>query len=203
MSGNQNREPVSAESNLDETDSGNCERATFGSGCFWCTEAVFQQLKGVRSAVSGYSGGRVKNPTYRQVSTGTTGHAEVIQVNYDPEVISFEELLEVFWQTHDPTTLNRQGNDEGTQYRSAIFYHSDEQRRLAEHYKQKLDESGAFDRPIVTEIVPFTEFYRAESYHQNYYDENPYQPYCSMVIRPKLEKVKKVFKDKLKTAPEK
>ena len=176
------------------------EKATFGAGCFWCTEAVFQQLKGVQSVVSGYSGGHVKNPTYQQVTSGTTGHAEVTQVAFDPAVISFDELLEVFWQTHDPTTPNRQGNDFGPQYRSAIFYHNDEQRRLAEHYKQKLDESGAFDAPIVTEIAPFTEFYRAESYHQNYFDENPYQPYCAIVVRPKVDKVKKVFKDKLKGA---
>jgi len=176
------------------------EKATFGAGCFWCTEAVFQQLKGVHSVVSGYSGGHVAHPTYQQVTSGTTGHAEVTQVAFDPDVISFDELLEVFWQTHDPTTLNRQGNDFGPQYRSAVFYHNDEQRQLAEHYKQKLDESGAFDAPIVTEIAPFAEFYRAESYHQNYFDGNPYQPYCAMVVRPKVEKVKKVFKDKLKPA---
>jgi peptide-methionine (S)-S-oxide reductase len=175
-------------------------KATFGAGCFWCTEAVFQQLKGVQSVVSGYSGGSVKNPTYRQVCTGTTGHAEAIQVTYDPAVISYEELLEVFWQTHDPTTRDRQGNDVGPQYRSVIFYHTDEQKRLAEHYKQQLDASGAFPSPIVTEIVPFTEFYRAEGYHQNYFEENPAQSYCRAIIRPKVEKVKKVFRNKLKTA---
>jgi peptide-methionine (S)-S-oxide reductase len=177
------------------------EKATFGSGCFWCTEAVFQELKGVYSAVSGYSGGQTKTPTYREVCSGRTGHAEVIQVIFDPKVISYAELLEAFWQSHDPTTLNRQGNDVGTQYRSVIFYHSDEQRNLAEHYKQELDASVAFRSPIVTQIAPFTEFYAAEAYHQNYFDENPRQPYCSQLIRPKVEKFRKVFKDKLKTSP--
>jgi peptide-methionine (S)-S-oxide reductase len=174
-------------------------KATFGAGCFWCTEAVFQQLKGVHSVVSGYSGGSVKNPTYEQVCTGRTGHAEATQITYDPSVISYEELLEVFWKTHDPTTPDRQGNDVGPQYRSVIFYHTDEQKRLAEHYKQKLDAAGAFYAPIVTEIVPFTEFYRAEGYHQNYFEENPSQPYCRAIIRPKVDKVKQVFQDKLKT----
>ena len=177
------------------------QKATFGTGCFWCTEAVFQQLKGVNSVVSGYSGGQVKKPTYEQVCKGKTGHAEVVHITYDPEVVSYAELLEVFWQAHDPTTLNRQGDDEGPQYRSAIFYHNDEQKRLAEQYKQKLNESGAFDAPIVTEIVAFREFYPAEKYHQNYFVDNPRQPYCSLIIRPKVEKFKKVFKDKLKTAP--
>jgi peptide-methionine (S)-S-oxide reductase len=177
------------------------EVATFGNGCFWCTEAVFQDLKGVESAISGYSGGTVENPTYKQVCTGNTGHAEVLQITYDPSVISFEELLEVFWKTHDPTTLNRQGNDVGTQYRSAIFYHNEEQRKLSEEYKKKLNAAGAFDKPIVTEIVPFKKFYKAEDYHQNYYNLNGDQPYCSMVIRPKVDKFKKVFKDKLKKEP--
>jgi peptide-methionine (S)-S-oxide reductase len=173
--------------------------ATFGAGCFWCTEAVFQRLKGVHSVVSGYSGGSVQNPTYRQISTGATGHAESIQVTYDPAVVSYEELLEVFWQTHDPTTQDRQGNDVGPQYRSVIFYHTDAQKKLAEEYKQKLDHSGAFDGPIVTQIVPFTEFFRAEDYHQNYYNENSQQPYCRVVIGPKLAKLKKVFQSKLKS----
>jgi peptide-methionine (S)-S-oxide reductase len=173
--------------------------ATFGNGCFWCTEAVFQRLKGVHSVVSGYSGGSVKNPTYRDVCTGTTGHAEAIQITYDPAIISYPALLEVFWQTHDPTTLNRQGNDVGTQYRSVIFYHSDEQRAQAEEFKKKLDASGSFDQPIVTEIAPFTEFYRAEDYHQNYFNENAGQPYCRVMITPKLEKLKKVFREKLKS----
>jgi peptide-methionine (S)-S-oxide reductase len=172
--------------------------ATFGNGCFWCTEAVFQRLKGVQKVVSGYSGGTVKNPTYRQVCAGTTGHAESIQITYDPAVIKYEELLEVFWKTHDPTTRDRQGNDVGPQYRSVIFYHSDDQKRLAEHYKKKLDESGAFNAPIVTEIVPFSVFYRAEDYHQNYFNDNARQPYCRIVIVPKLEKLKQVFHDKLK-----
>ncbi len=173
--------------------------ATFGNGCFWCTEAVFQRLKGVKTVVSGYSGGSVKNPTYRQVCTGTTGHAEAIQITYDPKEITYEDLLAVFWHSHDPTTKDRQGNDVGTQYRSVIFYHSDEQKQLAEKYKKKLDESGLFRAPIVTEIVPFTEFYRAEDYHQNYYNQNSGQPYCRAIIGPKLEKLKKVFHDKLKT----
>lgn len=172
--------------------------ATFGNGCFWCTEAIFQQLKGVTKVVSGYAGGKVKNPSYKEVCTGLTGHAEVIQITYDPAVISYPELLEVFWQTHDPTTLNRQGADVGTQYRSVIFYHTDEQKQLAESYKKKLDESGAFDNPIVTEISQLSEYYPAENYHQNYYNLNGSAPYCSYVIQPKLEKFKKVFKDKLK-----
>lgn len=172
--------------------------ATFGNGCFWCTEAIFQQLKGVSKVVSGYAGGSVKNPTYKEVCTGQTGHAEVIQIIYDPTVISFPELLEVFWQTHDPTTLNRQGADVGTQYRSVVFYHTDEQKQLAESYKKKLNESGAFDKPVVTEISPLSEYYPAEDYHQNYYNLNGSAPYCSYVIQPKLDKFKKVFKDKLK-----
>lgn len=172
--------------------------ATFGSGCFWCTEAIFQQVDGVIKVESGYSGGKVKNPTYREVCSGLTGHAEVTQLTYDPKKVSFEELLEVFWGTHDPTTLNRQGADEGTQYRSAIFYHTPEQKQLAETYKKKLDASGAFNDPIVTEITAFTNFYKAEDYHQNYYNLNGSAPYCSFVIKPKLDKFKKVFGDKMK-----
>jgi peptide-methionine (S)-S-oxide reductase len=172
--------------------------ATFGSGCFWCTEAVFQNLEGVELVESGYSGGKVKNPTYKEVCSGLTGHAEVIHVHYDPAIVTYDELLEVFWKTHDPTTLNRQGADEGTQYRSVIFYHNDEQKQLAEKYKQELDKSGAFNAPIVTEITPFDVFYKAEDYHQNYYNLNGNAPYCSFVIQPKVEKFKKVFKDKLK-----
>jgi peptide-methionine (S)-S-oxide reductase len=177
---------------------GRFQTATFGSGCFWCTEAVFQRLKGVQSVVSGYSGGEVKNPKYHDVCAGTTGHAEVVQVTYDPEMISFSDLLEVFWKLHDPTTLNRQGNDRGTQYRSAIFYHTDEQRELAERYKRKLDEAGIYDDPIVTEITPFSAFYTAEDYHQNYFRENGRVPYCQYVIVPKMDKLKDVFRDKLK-----
>jgi peptide-methionine (S)-S-oxide reductase len=172
--------------------------ATFGNGCFWCTEAVFQRLKGVTKVVSGYSGGHVKHPTYHQVCTGTTGHAESLQITYDPKEISFDDLLAVFWHTHDPTTKNRQGNDVGTQYRSVIFYHSEEQKRLAEKYKKKLDLSRLYHAPIVTEIVPFTEFFPAEDYHQNYYNQNSSQPYCRVIIGPKVEKLKKAFKDKLK-----
>lgn len=175
----------------------NLEKATFGSGCFWCTEAIFLNVKGVHSVVSGFSGGHVKNPAYREVVSGRTGHAEVIQLSYDPEVISYDELLEIFWQTHDPTTLNRQGNDVGTQYRSVIFYHSDTQRELAEKYKAGLDVAGVFDGPVVTEISPFKDFYPAEDYHQNYFNLNGEQPYCAFLIRPKVEKFKKVFKEKL------
>jgi len=172
--------------------------ATFGNGCFWCTEAIFQQVEGVVKIVSGYSGGKVKNPTYKEVCSGLTGHAEVIQLTFDPAVVSYDELLEIFWKTHDPTTLNRQGADVGTQYRSVIFYHTEEQKSLAESYKKKLDEAGAFNAPIVTEISPAVTFYPAEDYHQNYYNLNGNAPYCSYVIQPKLEKFKKVFKEKLK-----
>ena len=174
------------------------ELATFGSGCFWCTEAVFQRMKGVEKVVSGYAGGHVDNPTYRQVCDGDTGHAEVVQVHYDPSQISYEQLLEVFWKTHDPTTPNRQGNDFGPQYRSVIFYHNEDQKRLAEKYKTKLDEEKIWEDPIVTEISPFTNFYSAEDYHQNYYNENGAQPYCSFVIRPKIQKLEKVFSERLK-----
>ncbi len=174
------------------------DTATFGTGCFWCTEAVFQELKGVLKVTSGYSGGSVKNPSYEDVCSGTTGHAECLQIIYDPKVISFDELLEVFWEAHDPTTLNRQGNDVGTQYRSVIFYHDAEQKKKAEEYKVKLDKSGAYNNPIVTEISPFSRFYAAEDYHQDYYRLHGSQPYCTFVIRPKVEKFEKVFKNKLK-----
>lgn len=180
------------------TSSRDTDTATLGTGCFWCTEAVFQQLKGVLKVTSGYSGGSVVNPTYKDVSSGTTGHAEVIEIVYDPAEITFDELLEVFWQTHDPTTLNRQGNDVGPQYRSAIFYHNEEQKAKAEKYKKDLNESGAFEKPIVTEITPYTAFYKAEDYHQDYYNNNGSQPYCYYVIRPKLEKFQKVFKNKIR-----
>ncbi len=174
------------------------DTATFGAGCFWCVEAVFQNVKGVHSVISGYTGGSLPNPTYKQICDGATGHAEACQINFDPKEISYPELLEIFWKTHDPTTLNRQGNDIGTQYRSAIFYHNDEQKKLAEHYKKELNASGAFDVPIITEITPFAQFYKAEAYHQNYYNDNKLQPYCMFVIQPKIEKMKKVFKEKLK-----
>lgn len=174
------------------------ETATFGNGCFWCTEAVFQQLKGVEKVEPGYAGGHVDNPTYKQVCSATTGHAEVIQITYNPDEISYDELLEVFWETHDPTTLNRQGNDVGPQYRSVIFYHNDRQKELAEKYKQELDESGAFTKPVVTAIEPLSNYYSAENYHKNYFIKNSGEPYCSFLIRPKVEKFRKVFKDKIK-----
>jgi peptide-methionine (S)-S-oxide reductase len=174
------------------------EVATLGSGCFWCTEAFFLKLNGVESVVSGYSGGKVKNPTYREVCTGLTGHAEVVQVKFNPKIITFEEILEVFWNTHDPTTLNKQGADEGTQYRSAVFYHSEEQKKVAEQYKGQLDKSGVYKNRIVTEITPFSVFYPAEEYHQNYYALNPNQGYCQYVIRPKVEKFNKQYASKLK-----
>ena len=174
------------------------ETATFGSGCFWCTEAVFQQLKGVVKVTPGYSGGSRANPTYEQVSSGATGHAEVSQILFDPSIISFDELLEVFWKSHDPTTLNRQGADVGTQYRSVIFYHDAKQKEIAEQYKKKLNEAKAFTKPVVTEIIPFKAFYPAEDYHVNYYNNNKNAPYCTYVIAPKLDKIREVFKDKLK-----
>jgi peptide-methionine (S)-S-oxide reductase len=174
------------------------ETATFGAGCYWCTEAQFQQLAGVEKVESGFSGGEIDNPTYKQVCSGTTGHAEVCNISYDPSVISFDALLAAFWTCHDPTTLNRQGNDVGTQYRSVIYYHNEEQKKKAEEYKQKLNDEHAWPKPVVTEIAPFTKFYKAEDYHQNYYNENGEQPYCHFVIGPKVEKFRKVFKDKLK-----
>ena len=173
--------------------------ATFGSGCFWCTEAFFQRLKGVSHVKSGYSGGHVDNPTYEQVCSGTTGHAEVVQITYNEEEVSFKELLEVFWKTHDPTTLNRQGNDVGTQYRSAIFYHDQEQKEASELIKKELDQSGAWGDPIVTEIVPFEKFYEAENYHDDYFNRNGSQPYCAFVVAPKVQKFQEVFGDKLKS----
>lgn len=174
------------------------ELATFGAGCFWCTEAVFQNVKGVSKVVSGYAGGKVKNPTYREICTGTTGHAEVAQITFDPSKVSFEELLEVFWNTHDPTTLNKQGADEGTQYRSVVFYHTDDQRQATIDYKKQLEASKVFKNPIVTEISPLPDYYPAENYHQNYFELNPNQSYCQYVVRPKVEKFKKQFQSKLK-----
>jgi methionine-S-sulfoxide reductase len=174
------------------------EIATLGSGCFWCTEAVYLSVKGVKEVVSGYCGGKVKNPTYREVCSGLTGHAEVVQVKFDPTVISYSEILEIFWNTHDPTTLNRQGADEGTQYRSVVFYHSEGQRQTAESYKAQLDKSGVYKNKIVTEITPVATFYKAEDYHQNYFALNPEQGYCQYVIRPKVEKFKKQYASKLK-----
>ena len=174
------------------------EVAYFGEGCFWCTEAFFQRLEGVISVRSGYGGGRVENPTYEEVCDKRTGHAEMTKIEYDPTKITYDELLEVFWKTHDPTTLNRQGADEGPQYRSVIFYINEEQKQKAEHYKAELDKSHAYNKPIVTAIEPFKNYYPAENYHQNYYNEHPSQGYCSFVIRPKVEKFEKVFKNKLK-----
>jgi peptide-methionine (S)-S-oxide reductase len=174
------------------------EIATFGSGCFWCTEAVFERLDGVDRVVSGYSGGHVKKPSYKEVTTGQTGHAEVCQIFFNPEVISYEELLDVFWHTHDPTTLNRQGNDHGPQYRSVIFYHSAEQQKLSEKSKQAMEISGTFSHPIVTEIAEFTDFYEAEDYHQDFFANNPNQPYCTFIVKPKVEKFSSKYQDKLK-----
>jgi peptide-methionine (S)-S-oxide reductase len=174
------------------------EVATLGAGCFWCVEAIFQELKGVDRVISGYSGGKVKNPSYREVSSGKTGHAEVCQIYYNPEIISFSEILDVFWRTHDPTTLNRQGADVGTQYRSVIFYHNDEQRELAEKSLKETDGSGLYPNPIVTEITEFQEFYEAEDYHQDYFKLNPNQPYCTFSIDPKVKKFKKQFKEIIK-----
>lgn len=180
------------------TESTQLEKATFGAGCFWCTEAVFQRLKGVHSVVSGYAGGTIKNPTYREICTGKTGHAEVAQITFDPSVISYEDLLYVFWRTHDPTTLNRQGADTGTQYRSVIFYHSEAQKQAAEKSKTETNVSGLWQNPIVTEISEMPVFYEAEDYHQNYYNQNKRQGYCVYVIDPKIEKLNKEFKEKLK-----
>jgi peptide-methionine (S)-S-oxide reductase len=169
------------------------ETATFGAGCFWCVEAIFQQLNGVQRVVSGYAGGAVAHPTYQQVCTGATGHAEVAQIEFDPDVIAYADLLEVFWRTHDPTTLNRQGNDTGTQYRSVIFYHNERQKTIAEQSKRDADAANIWPNPIVTDIVPFDVFYPAEAYHQNYYRLNPHQPYCRVVIDPKVQKFQKAF----------
>ncbi len=174
------------------------DTATFGEGCFWCTESFFQRLEGVYKVISGYGGGFVENPTYEQVCDKNTGHVELARIVFDPSKISYDELLEIFWKTHDPTTRDRQGNDVGPQYRSVIYYHTDEQKQKALHYKDKLDKSGAWDKPIVTDIEPFKNFYPAENYHQNYYNDNQNQSYCRFVIAPKLEKFEKAFKDKLK-----
>jgi peptide-methionine (S)-S-oxide reductase len=175
------------------------ETATFGTGCFWCTEAIFKELEGVISVMPGYSGGQTLNPTYKEVCSGETGHAECTQIVFDPSKISYDELLEVFFKVHDPTSLNRQGNDIGTQYRSVIFYHNDEQEMLAGKYKTELDQSGAYDKPIVTQIAPMEKFYPAENYHHDYYEYNKDKnPYCAVVVRPKLEKFRKVFSEKLK-----
>jgi len=174
------------------------EVATFAGGCFWCTEAVFSQLKGVEKVESGYSGGKLENPTYEQVSTGTTGHAEAVQITFDPDAISYKEMLEIFFSTHDPTTLNRQGPDVGTQYRSIIFYHNDEQKAIAEHVIKEMTEEKNFDAPIVTQIEPFKAFYEAEDYHRDYFKRHPEQQYCRLVIAPKIAKLQKLYMSKLK-----
>lgn len=180
--------------------SDNLVLATFGGGCFWCTEAIFQDVIGVHKVVSGYAGGQVENPTYYAVCNGTTGHAEVIQLSYDPELISYEDLLLIFFQTHDPTTLNRQGVDVGTQYRSIILYHDETQREIAVRTKEVLNHSGSYRTPIVTEIAPYERFYPGEDYHQDYFNNNRYQPYCMAVIDPKIRKFRKSFAGKLKEA---
>ncbi len=185
-------------SNIETPSAQNLETATFGQGCFWCTEAIFQRLEGVKSVQSGYSGGAIKNPSYREICNGNTGHAEVVQITYDPSVISYTDLLQVMWKTHDPTTLNRQGGDVGTQYRSVIFYHDDEQKKLAEEFKEKLNASGAYNKPIVTEISLLKEFYKAEDYHQEYFNMHGDAPYCQFVIVPKLNKFKEVFRERVK-----
>ncbi len=191
-------EPAASAADAREAEPSGTEQATLGGGCFWCVEAPFLQLDGVEQVVSGYAGGDVPNPTYEMISTGATGHAEVVQVTYDPAKLSYSDVLEVFFTVHDPTQLNRQGADVGTQYRSVIFYHDEKQKEIAEQRVRQLDEAGAFDRPIVTELSPLPEFYRAEDYHQNYYAQNSQQPYCQMVVRPKVEKVREVFADKLR-----
>jgi peptide-methionine (S)-S-oxide reductase len=183
---------------MEAQNSNKYQLATFGMGCFWCTEAIFQELKGVIKVTPGYAGGHKENPTYEEVCDGNTGHTEVAQIVFDPNLISYAELLEVFFKVHDPTTLNRQGNDVGYQYRSVIFYHNDEQKKLAQYYKQKLNEEKVYNNPIVTAIEPFTNFYPAEDYHKNYYKLNSSKPYCQLVIKPKLEKFEKIFRDKLK-----
>ena len=176
----------------------NLQTATLASGCFWCTEAVFKRVKGIHEVVSGYTGGTKENPTYEEVSNESTGHAEAIQIIFDPKIISYETLLDVFWATHDPTTLNRQGNDAGTQYRSEVFYHNEEQKKIAEASKEKLNASHKYPDPIVTKIEPFTKFYKAEDYHKDYYDENRSAPYCMYVIDPKVRKLMENFKEEVK-----
>ena len=183
---------------IEDHSNGNSQTATLGGGCFWCLEAVYEELRGVESVVSGYSGGHVPNPTYRQVCSETTGHAEVVQVTFDPEVVTFREILEVFFTIHDPTTLNRQGADVGESYRSAIFYHGEEQKRVAEEVISNLESEGVWNNPIVTEVTPFSEFYVAEDYHQEYYRNNGYQPYCQVVIAPKVAKFRKQHLERLK-----
>lgn len=176
----------------------NLDKATFAGGCFWCTEAVFQRVKGVEKVISGFTGGNIKNPAYREVVTGRTGHAEAIEIHFDPEIVAYEDLLKIFFTTHDPTTLNRQQNDVGTQYRSGVFYHSEEQKRAAEKVVREFAEKGIFDDPIVTEITKAGPFYEAEQEHKDYYNQHRNQPYCQVIIDPKVQKLKQTFTDKLK-----
>lgn len=192
--GNRNTKQINRD-NMVQSEERKQEVATFGAGCFWCVEAIFQDLKGVSDVVSGYSGGEVKNPSYAEVCAGNTGHAEVCQIHFNPQIITYRELLNVFWRIHDPTTLNRQGADVGTQYRSVIFYHNEEQGRLAEESKKETERSGLYKNPIVTEIEPFVQFYPAEEYHQDYYNQNPNQPYCRFTIDPKVKKFRKQFQE--------
>lgn len=177
----------------------NMETATLANGCFWCSEAIFSRIKGIKSVIPGYAGGEINNPTYEEVCRGSTGHAESIQIEFDPKVISFEKILDIFWRTHDPTTLNRQGNDMGTQYRSSIFYHDEKQKKLAEKSKNEIEKEGIYKDPIVTEIVPFKNFYVAEDYHKNYYDTHSNAPYCNFVIDPKIRKLYQKYEDLIKT----
>ncbi|SMO58364.1 peptide-methionine (S)-S-oxide reductase [Fodinibius sediminis] len=188
----------SMENNKTPSTNSQLQEATLGAGCFWCVEAIFEEVKGIKSVVAGYAGGQKKDPTYREVSSGTTGHAEVTRIVYDPSVVSFEQLLDVFWHTHNPTTKNRQGADVGPQYRSVIFYHNEEQKEIAEQSMEKTDQSGLWDDPIVTEIEPLTNYSEAENYHQNYYANNPNAGYCTVVIAPKLKKFRKEFSHMLK-----
>jgi peptide-methionine (S)-S-oxide reductase len=198
---NAQKKPIEKMKNLPSTTlsvPNGLEVATFGGGCFWCTEAIYEDVKGVQKVMSGYGGGHIANPTYKQVTSGTTGHAEVIQLFFDPKIITYQELLEIFWSTHDPTTLNRQGADVGAQYRSVIYYHSDQQKNEANFYKEQLNKEKVFSQPVVTEISAFQNFYVAENYHQNYFRDNGMQPYCQYVILPKVEKFKKAFAHQLK-----
>ena len=195
MSNNDNKFSSTSTNNKNNTD---IEIATIANGCFWCTEAIFSRVKGIKSVIPGYSGGTASNPSYEQVCTGKTGHAEAIQIKFDPRIITFEKILNIFWHTHDPTTLNRQGNDAGTQYRSAIFYHDENQKKAAEKLKNELEEEGVFKDRIVTEITPFSNFYAAENYHKDYYENNRNAPYCSYVIDPKIEKLLLKYSDEIK-----
>lgn len=195
---NQKSINTSLVSKMENQSKATMDTAILGNGCFWCTEAIFQQLKGVHKVTSGYSGGNTENPSYEDVCTGLTGHAECLNIEYDTSIIKFEDLLQVFWKTHDPTTLNRQGADEGTQYRSVVFYRNSKEKDIAEAYIKQLDSSKVFSSPIVTSLEPYSKFYPAEGYHQNYYNQNGQKPYCRFVIQPKVDKFKKDFKDKLK-----